>query len=665
MTISAERTHDEEASATDLVLRREGAELVVRPENVLTRLATHPLTARALSASRTAAGHTAKAMKGTARGVAAFAVTAPASRVGGFAVRFLSGQILIGGPRTDATFWRAGRHQFKDVPGNTGKWSYRPGWARLLFRLGILLIVAAVAYWVAPETTRTVATVLGVIALVWGSWGGWHRVKTHAHHKRHLRPLHEALRTSVKQTAARPEEWLHIPPDFKHNSGQELRIDLPRGYDGSDGVNNHVKTVVRGKLGLDSDTQFAWNLEGAKPYVLIREPSRPPAKVTYEDILSLLQKAKETAPIIGLAAGEKPVDVDLDADSPHVLVSAGSGAGKSVLLRGILAQGLAKGGLGIICDVKRVSHMWANNLPNVRYRRTAEAIHEQLLSLKDEIDRRTILVEEHADIDGNTDHIYVGPRIWVMLEEMNATINRLNTYWRQIKEKGDPNMSPAVEALLDILFMGRQIKVHVVAVAQSATARAVGGPEGRENFATRCLARYTANAWRMLVPEVWPMPKKSKHIGRWQIVKHGVATETQVAFFTPRECREMALLGLPADERADFEPESVPVSQLSQDRPDLGQRPETVPGTPSADPQPADSLNGDEIIEARRLVSLREAVETDLVDGMSLDNLRKARQRYVDFPEVAGKHGQTDLFDAKKLGEFARNRRMSTSHETE
>lgn len=35
--------------------------------------------------------------------------------------------------------------------------------------------------------------------------------------------------------------------------------------------------------------------------------------------------------------------------------------------------------------------------------------------------------------------------------------------------------------------MGRQPRMHVLLVAQSATARALGGPEVRERFATRIL----------------------------------------------------------------------------------------------------------------------------------------------------------------------------------
>ena len=55
--------------------------------------------------------------------------------------------------------------------------------------------------------------------------------------------------------------------------------------------------------------------------------------------------------------------------------------------------------------------------------------------------------------------------------------------------------------------MGRQVRLHVLLVAQSATARALGGPEMRDQFATRLLARYTQNAWRILAPEITPHPR--------------------------------------------------------------------------------------------------------------------------------------------------------------
>ncbi|MGW1794260.1 hypothetical protein ACWCO0_25860 [Streptomyces tubercidicus] len=82
----------------------------------------------------------------------------------------------------------------------------------------------------------------------------------------------------------------------------------------------------------------------------------------------------------------------------------------------------------------------------------------------------------------------------ILLEEVNATMAQLKRYWAKIRESGDPKTSPAVDALAEILFMGRQVRLHVLLVAQSAPARAIGGPETRENFSTRSLVRYTLNA---------------------------------------------------------------------------------------------------------------------------------------------------------------------------
>jgi hypothetical protein len=81
--------------------------------------------------------------------------------------------------------------------------------------------------------------------------------------------------------------------------------------------------------------------------------------------------------------------------------------------------------------------------------------------------------------------------------------------------------------------------VNVLAIAQMLTARAIGGPEARENFGIRCLARYTTNAWKMLVPEA-SMPRAGRTLGRWQVVIGGTATEVQVAYLTPKQARDLA-----------------------------------------------------------------------------------------------------------------------------
>jgi hypothetical protein len=84
----------------------------------------------------------------------------------------------------------------------------------------------------------------------------------------------------------------------------------------------------------------------------------------------------------------------------------------------------------------------------------------------------------------------------------------------------------------------------VLLVAQSATARAIGSTEMRQNFSTRILVRYTLNAWRMLVPEVSPIPMPSDHHGPVQVVTRGRAQETQVLNLPNEEAREWAMSGV-------------------------------------------------------------------------------------------------------------------------
>jgi hypothetical protein len=655
MTIDRDLRAPADPTSEDVVrLDGAGAELVVRPESALARVRNSALTARAVSAARGVA--TSPTVGQVARTVATWTVTGPAGWVGPRLARFVTGQPMIGRTRTDATFWRAATRQHRDVPGRAEAWSHLPGYQRASVRFAavVLLWTLAAALW--PTETAHVTAAAAAVGAVWGAWGIARWWSGRAHRKRFLRPLHDALRGAVGSTASRPEEWLHVPRDFT-SSTAETRIDLPATFDGSDGSQNHVKTVVRNKLGLDPDCTVKWNLAGHQPYVIFRNPPQPPRRVGLTDVIDLIRSAPDTRLLCGLAAGGAPVWHDLESDSPHLLVSAGSGAGKSVLLRLLAAQGLAKGGYGIILDVKRVSHPWAANIPNCEYHRTAEAIHERLISLQAELDRRTAIVVQHMDIDGNTDHIDVGPRIYVLAEEMNATIARLNAYWRKIKEKGEPNTSPAVEALLDLLFMGRQVKVHVLAVAQMASARSLGGPEARENFATRCLARYTVNAWKMLVPEVMPVPKKSKIQGRWEIVSAGVSTPTQVAFLTSREARNMALAGYSGEFDATG---PVPASQVSHGSSDLVQAPGTVPGD---DDEPGAEEELDEI-PAQVVVGLREAIVNGVVEGWTLENLRKARTRYHHFPVHVSQRGQELLYDADELAQWSRNHRAQFGDES-
>jgi hypothetical protein len=277
--------------------------------------------------------------------------------------------------------------------------------------------------------------------------------------------------------------------------------------------------------------------------------------------------------------------------------------------------------------------------------------------------------------------------VLILLEEINATMKQLARYWGTIRESGDPKISPAVDALNEILYMGRQLRMHVLLLAQSATARALGGPEVREQFATRILARYSMNAWRMLAPEVHPAPKSTKHPGRAQVVIGGTARETQVLFFTDAEAREWATTGrsaTPARKRPAVPAQPAPAElQKAADGPQTTGPDNQTPIPPTEPEAPAhaalhapqdDADDSPGTIAATspgnragdvddQAVGLREAAEHHL--PYTLAALRYARANDRTFPGPVDKRGAELLYRVGDLKRWARNRPRAASSTTD
>lgn len=452
--------------------------------------------------------------------------------------RFFTGAHMDGYRRTNATFVYKGDRVLGGIV-KAGKWAYRPGYQRMLIRWAWLLgfFMLTIGQFVWPTFTHTVV-ILAVIALV-AKLGrrAYKAIATFQLRRKWIVPLHKPLSgiIGVKQDV-NPTDYIFLPANFQDDPDVRIRIDLPDDFVGSENQDRKAVTgLIQAKLAMP-DAEVKYNLQSDTPHMVVTRAPAPPDKVSLKNAREAIEKASDSAPFLGYGPRKKAVHVKLDDESPHILVSAGPGGGKSVLLRLILAQGLAKGATGIICDVKRVSQSWAKGLPRVDYHRTPEQIHDAVIELAKEGERRYDVIDDEGEDAG------VGPRIFLLLEEMNATMSRLQKYWDSIREPGQPKRSPAVDAIGDLLFMGRACRIHVIAVAQMATARTMGGPEMRENFATRIIARYSPNAWKMLT-DIWPAPKSSRHAGRVQVYIAGETTETQIVFLTGEEARKLALEG--------------------------------------------------------------------------------------------------------------------------
>lgn len=252
----------------------------------------------------------------------------------------------------------------------------------------------------------------------------------------------------------------------------------------------------------------------------------------------VISQAAPHAPVLGINGEMQPVHVDMCKESPHVLVSAPTGAGKSATTRSIAAQMMRNGAVATILDRKMHSHMWAKGLPNAGYAQTTTEIGNALCELGKEVHRRNAIVSEWMEKDrGNNtvDNAPVGPRIVVVFEELNATMSDLNALTRRIPQ-GTYN---AAQALADIVYMGRAAQVHIVANLQFPDFRVL--PQAIvENFGVRVMIDYTKNAWVKLAWDAGLPIAAPSGEGRAMVVRGGKAREVQLVYLTEVEARSMA-----------------------------------------------------------------------------------------------------------------------------
>ncbi|MGW7410017.1 pRL2-11 [Streptomyces sp. NPDC054833] len=612
--------------------------------------------------------------------------------------RFLAGRDMDGIKRTDATFWHPGTRVLPKVEGRVGRSSYRAGWQRLTFRISGLGAAAgggwwgwehqetARAWWENRDAAPIAALQTGGIsaasaAAAGGLAYGLLTRKRREFMREWVTPLHEAIAVPLGiSELTDPRRYLHIPRNFSDDDAQ-IRIDVPTHMRFNEDL---VADLIVKKLALEN-VSFTWRRAGNDTHVIVKKRLAPPKVLRLSDpgVREILAKMPESAPLIGLGAGKKKVSVDLDHDSPHVLISAGTGGGKSTILRCITCQFIHNGALAYVLDFKRISHTWARGVPGVTYCRDIAEIHDALVYLAQEGRRRLALAEQLDDDVLDREPWRVGPRLVILLEEVNATMAQLKRYWAKIRESGDPKTSPAVDALAEVLFMGRQVRLHVLLVAQSATARAIGGPEMRENFSTRILVRYTLNAWRMLVPQVSPIPMPSEHPGRAQVVTADRAHETQVLNLSNAEAREWAMSGVHANAKtgpALQKPPAPAIDLLTDAR-------SQPPVLPAPAPEPTPAAAGDVLADARRttppteaselppapapaadpddaLVGLRKAHQ-DHLPQITLAALRYARANDPEFPRPVAKRGAEFLYRVGDLKKWARNRPRAASGTTD
>jgi hypothetical protein len=411
-----------------------------------------------------------------------------------------------------------------------------------------LAIVAVEFVWYGfPGAPTEIGLILQEIALWAVMFGGvpvggvaylvYRRIVAKLFVREWVQPLHAALAKPLERPEWGDSSYITIPRDLWSNVDAKVRINLPASFGAEMGKRELIKMAVQAKLALPQ-AEYSWNLAGRLPFLEVKQAPQPPTRVMLEDVIGAMNRAAENAPVVGLGIRRKVIALNFDLDAPHILLSMGTGGGKSTFSKMIACQILGNGGFVIFLDKKRVSHMWADGLPNVAYCRELEDIHNALVILAMEGMRRFRILEANG---GDEECLKNLPRIYVVFEEMNATMDALKRYWQNIRKPTDPRTSPAIDGFNDVTFLGRQAKMNACAIGQSGTVRMFGGyPEGRENYGMRFLGRYSANAARMLCPDV-KLPPASRILGRVMMYLGGDAEPVQPCYLSAQQARAYVL----------------------------------------------------------------------------------------------------------------------------
>lgn len=286
-------------------------------------------------------------------------------------------------------------------------------------------------------------------------------------------------------------------------------------------------------------------LNSTNPYAGVSTPQKDfPSILPWSEATDWIQSAGPSTIVLGVDSIGEPITVDLDSESPHILISAPTGRGKSAVARSIGVQRLASGDLLVILDVKRHSHRWAKDLaPVVHYVKDAQDIGGALVALGQEVHRRNVIVDNW---EGTVESAPVGPRIIVLFEEQNATMGQLKALDKRLPD----GAYTAAQGLMDISFMGRAVRVHLVSFAQMASYRATGGAEIVENYGTKILIGHSPQTWRWLAQDCGKAMVAPEEKGRGIICQSGKARESQLLWLPETDAQSIVLGAIPAQRLA-------------------------------------------------------------------------------------------------------------------
>lgn len=482
-----------------------------------------------------------------------------------------------------------------------------------------------------------------------------------------VRPVARSVATKVGRRYHPKEaaQWVHVPHDYREPGGGAVEILLPQTFTiTTEAARRSLANLAAERLGI-REPQFSYDLEGNAPRLTLTAPVLPPDFVSFSDMLPALRAASEYTFVLGML-GHETMSVSLKDDSPHLALSAGSGAGKSELIKELVAQVLHWGWSVLILDWKEESQEWADGLPGVRYVRSIEALHDTCVEIGEEVEWRK------AHRMPATER----KKMLVVSEEWGITAPLLAEYWAALRSTAEPEerramplKSPAATALMKLNFTGRSLGMCQLLVAQRFSARVTNGnADLRESFTTIFMSRWKAQTFKMLAPDVRPIPRKLTKPGQWLAVTGDEVARFQSGLWSDEEAREWATSGVapplsPWSERYEGELDAAPVTRaVLTDECSADQREQVASDTAGRKEITSHTTTP---LRLRGLRDIAESLEHLAITHNILRNAsREDAKGDKDFPKPAGGTPTGGyLYDVTAVTDWARKKRAKESAE--
>jgi hypothetical protein len=142
------------------------------------------------------------------------------------------------------------------------------------------------------------------------------------------------------------------------------------------------------------------------------------------------------------------------------------------------------------------------------------------------------------------------PRKLMIVEEIGSTTAQMQVHWMNVRPKGNTlYTSPAMLGLQEVLNVGRECRVNVLALAQKAVGDVFGGRKGaaaRENCTPIIGDEASVSTVAMLAQHVEPenYPHPTGIPGRASLIQGAEVIPVQIGWLTDQQARAFAISGI-------------------------------------------------------------------------------------------------------------------------